>query len=63
MSEYLGIKVVKKEGTDNTFEVTTSEGVPFDSIAGYRKVSTEDIILYALVSSYGRLHNDFMKEV
>jgi hypothetical protein len=45
MSEYLGIKVVQKEGTENTFEVTISEKSPINTISKYKRIRTEDLIL------------------
>jgi hypothetical protein len=57
MSEYLGIKVVKKEGTKNTFEVTIPELSPFNTIPDYTGESVEDMLLQTLANHQAALRD------
>jgi len=61
MSEYLGIKVIKKEGTENTFEVTINEKSPLKVIPNNKGVSIEDTILYILNTAQQNAHDQLMK--
>lgn len=56
MSDYLGIKVVKKEGTENVFDVTISERSPFKVISDHTGGTVEDMLLCILLNSQEKLH-------
>lgn len=57
MSDYLSIKVEKKEGTDNTFEITIHENSPLKFIPAYKGVSTEDTLLNIIHTAQQKAHD------
>lgn len=57
MSDYLSIKVGRKEGTDNTFEITIDEMSPLKLIPAYKGVSTEDTLLNIIHTAQQKAHD------
>ena len=57
MSDYLSIKVERKEGTDNTFEITINEKSPLKFIPAYKDVSTEDTLLNIIYTAQQKAHD------
>ncbi|VVB92609.1 Uncharacterised protein [uncultured archaeon] len=60
MSEYHGIKVVKKEGIANTFEVTLSDLSPLVIASNYKGAHIEDVVLNAILTAQVKAHDHVM---
>lgn len=61
MSENQGIKVIKKEGTENTFEITLPKTSPLIIVPNYMGRSIEDTLLLILNNSQQNAHDVIMK--
>jgi hypothetical protein len=51
MSEHLGIKVVQKEGTENTFEVTIHDKSPLQIVSDFKGIFIEDTLLSIILTA------------
>ena len=63
MAEYLGLRIEKKEGTDDTCVVTISKESPISILANYKGVAIENVILHILLNAQKHVQDQFMNDV
>ena len=61
MAENQTIKVIKKEGTEATFEITLKKESPLIIVSEYKGASIEDTLLYYLNTAQQNFHDQVLK--